>query len=473
MPGGRGRRRRPRRLAGAAPDKSKSEARERGPRPGQHRGPYVTRSAMVSGYLCLQRVAAGARPSAAAPMATRLSPWRIGIRRGFASGEASSAHWSKDKAKVNGIKQYGTYATIGVFVAGVGWRGYQWYVSRNARVCTILFRALSLGHWAVTRWHLLRRATGSMAGQQKAAAPPSVPTEEALAAATKKSVVHWEGTERPPVVRGEPATAATAAAAPSATDDDATAAAAMHEADPPDGSAKAMKLAHDVQAISARLGRVEKALGVPEQQTVTHVVLLKLKKEATAAQKTAIIDGLRALPSQIPEIAAYRCGVDLGLDPSEQDIAIVGEFQSVADYQAYAKHPAHTGLIVSKIKPLLATRTAVQFEHGEAETYATGTKCGVTHVVILKLADKSAVPAIIERARTLPGKISQIQEYRCGYDLGIDPCGATLAIVGSFKCKGCYGGYAKNADHQALIQDLIKPALAPGGRAAAQFNIEL
>lgn len=80
---------------------------------------------MVSAFLC-QRVATAGR-SATAPLAIRFTPWRSGLRRGFASGEAGSAqHWSKDKAKVNGIKQYGTYATIAVFVAGVGWRGYQW-----------------------------------------------------------------------------------------------------------------------------------------------------------------------------------------------------------------------------------------------------------------------------------------------------------------------------------------------------------
>lgn len=304
------------------------------------------------------------------------------------------------------------------------------------------------------------RTTGSLSQQQQqqTAALTSIPTEEALAAETKKSVVHWEGGERPPVVRGSPGAAA---------------AATTHEPDPPEGSAKAMKLGHDLQVVSDRLARVEKVCGLPEQKTVTHVVLLKLKEDATTAQKTDIIEGLRALPAQIPEIAAYRCGIDLGLDPSGQDIAIVGEFRSIADYQAYAKHPAHIGIITSKIKPLLATRTAVQFEHGEADTYATGANCGVTHVVILKLADRSAVPAIIEAARRLPAKIGQIQEYRLGSDLGIDPCGATLALVGSFKCKGCYGGYAKNVDHQALIENYVKPALAPGGRTAAQFNIEL
>ena len=48
----------------------------------------------------------------------------------------------------------------------------------------------------------------------------------------------------------------------------------------------------------------------------THVVGLKLKPTATPEQKASIIDGLRALPAQIPAIQTYRAGADLGLDPS-------------------------------------------------------------------------------------------------------------------------------------------------------------
>ena len=79
----------------------------------------------------------------------------------------------------------------------------------------------------------------------------------------------------------------------------------------------------------------------------------------------------------------------------------------------------------------------------ESEAYESGTPCGVTHVVLLKLQPSAATPdriqTIVDAARTLPAKIGQIQEYRCGVDLGLDPSGQTLALVAGFKCKGCYG----------------------------------
>ena len=97
---------------------------------------------MASACLCQTLRKFGA---ASAPLATRTL--RIAPQRGLSSGGAT--HWSKDRAKVNSIKEYGTYATIGVFVAGVGVRGYQWYDNAtppsSATMCSRLVRpALTL-----------------------------------------------------------------------------------------------------------------------------------------------------------------------------------------------------------------------------------------------------------------------------------------------------------------------------------------
>eukprot|EP01043_Picozoa_sp_COSAG02_P026499 COSAG02_NODE_1529_length_12087_cov_326.174258_4_plen_997_part_00 len=102
---------------------------------------------------------------------------------------------------------------------------------------------------------------------------------------------------------------------------------------------------------------------------LTHCVLLKLKADATAEQRQAIIDGLSALPKEISQIRAYRVGPDAGNDPSKFNIAIVGDFDSESDYQAYAKHDKHTGVIKTLIKPILAERVAVQFS-GRVEPHA-------------------------------------------------------------------------------------------------------
>ena len=86
--------------------------------------------------------------------------------------------------------------------------------------------------------------------------------------------------------------------------------------------------------------------------------------------------------------------------------------------------------------------------------YESGTPCGVTHVVLLKLQPSAATPdriqTIVDAARTLPAKIGQIQEYRCGVDLGLDASGQTLALVAGFKCKGCYGPPTHTLAHLLL-----------------------
>jgi hypothetical protein len=120
-----------------------------------------------------------------------------------------------------------------------------------------------------------------------------------------------------------------------------------------------------------------------------HVVVLKLKPDATAEQKASILDGLAALPSQIPEILTFRVGLDLGLDPSGCHVGAVGTFESVDSYDVYAKHPAHVGVIEEHIKPVLEQRAAAQFTADDGVTDWTASPPPLTHVVLLKLKSRT------------------------------------------------------------------------------------
>jgi len=96
-------------------------------------------------------------------------------------------------------------------------------------------------------------------------------------------------------------------------------------------------------------------------------VLLKFQAGTTAEQKRALASGLGKLPQAIPEILAYNFGTDAGLDPERNhDFAIMADFASEKEYEAYAKHPAHVELIQNLVKPILAPggRVAVQFRPG-------------------------------------------------------------------------------------------------------------
>lgn len=83
---------------------------------------------------------------------------------------------------------------------------------------------------------------------------------------------------------------------------------------------------------------------------------------ATSEQVGAIVEALRALPDEIPELRAYDVGVDLGLDDGNATIVVVGDFDDVAGYEVYRDHPAHRKVAVDQILPVLTGRSAIQYE---------------------------------------------------------------------------------------------------------------
>jgi hypothetical protein len=94
-----------------------------------------------------------------------------------------------------------------------------------------------------------------------------------------------------------------------------------------------------------------------------HVVLLTWNDTATAAERQAVVDGLNALPASIREIRGYRVGVDAGLAPEgNAHLVVVADFDDEAGYMVYRDHPVHQDVIAQRIRPILATRAAVQHQ---------------------------------------------------------------------------------------------------------------
>lgn len=93
-----------------------------------------------------------------------------------------------------------------------------------------------------------------------------------------------------------------------------------------------------------------------------HVALFRFVPEATDAQRLAVIDALRTLPPQIPELLDYRVGPDAGLGADNFDLAVVADFDRPEHYDTYAHHPAHEAVASTLVRPILAARAAVQYE---------------------------------------------------------------------------------------------------------------
>lgn len=91
-----------------------------------------------------------------------------------------------------------------------------------------------------------------------------------------------------------------------------------------------------------------------------HIVLFTWTPDATPEQIDAVFEGLAGLPAAIPEIRRYVVGRDAGIAEGNYDAAVVADFDDEAGYRTYAVDGVHTDLIASTIRPIIATRVAVQ-----------------------------------------------------------------------------------------------------------------
>lgn len=93
---------------------------------------------------------------------------------------------------------------------------------------------------------------------------------------------------------------------------------------------------------------------------ITHIALFRWAEGTTSEQVQAFADGLDAMVPKVPTIRGYRHGRDLGVTEGAWDYAVVAEFDSVADYRAYAAHPVHVDVSTTLVRPIIGELARVQ-----------------------------------------------------------------------------------------------------------------
>jgi hypothetical protein len=94
---------------------------------------------------------------------------------------------------------------------------------------------------------------------------------------------------------------------------------------------------------------------------IRHVSLLQFTPDSTDAQLDEIMRDLATLPDRL-RFESYAFGRDLEINEGNYDIAVVADFATVDDYLAYRDDPEHRRVIAELIRPILASRVAVQYE---------------------------------------------------------------------------------------------------------------
>ena len=93
---------------------------------------------------------------------------------------------------------------------------------------------------------------------------------------------------------------------------------------------------------------------------IRHLVVFTFRPGTTAEQVDELARRLRELPGLIPTIRRYELGTDLRLRDGNADFAVVAEFDDVDGFLTYSEHPAHQAVIAECIRPIVASRLAVQ-----------------------------------------------------------------------------------------------------------------
>jgi hypothetical protein len=90
-----------------------------------------------------------------------------------------------------------------------------------------------------------------------------------------------------------------------------------------------------------------------------HVALLTLDDECDVE---ALLEALRGLPAEIPELRSYVVARDAGLVDGNATVVVVADFDDESGWRTYTDHPAHQLILADRIRPHLVSRTAAQHE---------------------------------------------------------------------------------------------------------------
>jgi quinol monooxygenase YgiN len=80
---------------------------------------------------------------------------------------------------------------------------------------------------------------------------------------------------------------------------------------------------------------------------IRHIVLIDFLPEASQEAVDEAIDRLNALPSQIPEIRAWRIHETIATRNGSYRFALVSEFDDLDAVERYLAHPAHDAVVAA------------------------------------------------------------------------------------------------------------------------------
>ncbi|MGY2065732.1 Dabb family protein [Blastococcus sp. SYSU DS0619] len=95
---------------------------------------------------------------------------------------------------------------------------------------------------------------------------------------------------------------------------------------------------------------------------IRHVVVFTWSPDADAARTATTIEALRGLRETVGGMTSLTVADDAGLVEGNASAVLIADFPDVAAFSRYAQDPVHLAVIAEHVRPVLASRSAVQYQ---------------------------------------------------------------------------------------------------------------
>ena len=95
---------------------------------------------------------------------------------------------------------------------------------------------------------------------------------------------------------------------------------------------------------------------------IRHVVMFSWRDGTAEEDVLSVARELDAMAADIDSLIAFHHGPDIGANDGNFDYVVTADFDDRDGYLAYRDHPRHREVVSTVLAPLIAARSAVQFE---------------------------------------------------------------------------------------------------------------
>jgi hypothetical protein len=95
---------------------------------------------------------------------------------------------------------------------------------------------------------------------------------------------------------------------------------------------------------------------------IKHVVFFKFKPEASAAERRAVVDQLRALPDKIDVIRSFEIGEDIMHSARAWDVVEIATYDDLEALEIYTRHDDHVEVVL-KLREICDAVGSVDYEY--------------------------------------------------------------------------------------------------------------